>query len=221
MNKIKDIREKVEHILSPLKPAHEINSFLFLKRSNSSERLLTYYLVYFLFSELLKYKNIGQFEKIAWSFPVYYKDKLFAIEHRKFGVGVFVSDPETDSKDADELIIKINSAIKIAIPFFDTIAEKAVRRSELNINNRNGELFERFVYLRKLYNKEQNLYKKKERTNSYKNQRNKIRKINNHKKSWENTFLQFKSSCNFLYRSVLQLDRALIYSPRNNSRRSE
>ena len=161
MTKIDEIRKKVEDILHPLKPAMDINSFLYYPRPITDKKLSTYYLVYFLFGELLGYKNLGQFEKIAWSFPVRYKDKLFTIDHRKFGVGVFVPNPETDSNEAEELIEKINSAIKISRPFFDLVAEKAVASSELNVINRNEELYNRFIYLKKQYSKEYKLYLKK------------------------------------------------------------
>jgi hypothetical protein len=41
--------------------------------------------VYFLLVDLLGFKNLGTFEKIAWSVPVDFEGRAFLIEHRKAG----------------------------------------------------------------------------------------------------------------------------------------
>ena len=111
IEKYKDIALKR---LYPIKPADDKTEakkgFLFSAvRSDAGRSLPDYYLIYFLFSDLLGFKNLGQFEKIAWSFPIDYNGKAFLIEHRKFGVGVFVQDKEKDEKLAEEITKKINS----------------------------------------------------------------------------------------------------------------
>ncbi len=157
-------------ILSPIKPADEKTSandkFLFTAhRSQAGNELLEYYLIYFLLNDLLGFKNLGRFEKIAWSFPIDYKGRAFLIEFRKFGVGVFVQDSKKDEKDAKEIVKKINGAIKSARPFYDYLAEEAVRQSKFNIENNNQELYRRLEYLLSLYKKE---YKKYIKNNGYK-----------------------------------------------------
>jgi hypothetical protein len=145
-------------ILSPIKCADDTTSapkdFLFTaKRSEWSSKLPPYYLIYFLFDDLLKFKNLGQFEKLAWSFPIDYEGKAFLIEHRKFDVGVFINDI-SDEPAAKIIATKINGAVKKIRPFFSHIAEQAVLSSELNVVNNNRSLYSRYAYLRKLYNAE-------------------------------------------------------------------
>lgn len=143
-------------ILSPIRPVDDNTQaqkdFLFTAvRSNASKDLKEYYLIYFLFADLLKFENIGRFEKIAWSFPIDYNGKAFLVEYRKFGVGVFVQDKIEDEKDAEIIVRKINGAIKSARPFFDYIAEQSINGSGLNILNYNEILQERCLYLKDLY----------------------------------------------------------------------
>lgn len=149
--------------LSPIKPIDDKTiakkDFLFSAvRSDSGRKLADYYLVYFLFADLLGFKNLGQFEKVAWSFPIDYNGKAFLIEHRKFGVGVFVQDKEKDEVIAEEITKKINSAVKSIKKYYDYIAEKAVLGSKFNVVNNNRQLFQRFDYLLKLYKEEYNKY---------------------------------------------------------------
>ena len=105
-----------------------------------------YYLVYFLLVDLLGFKNLGQFEKISWSVPIDYQGKAFLIEHRKFGVGVFVHDLDKDEGAALDIVTHIKKATKAAEPFFDWLADKAVEASSVNVTNNSDTLFARFTY---------------------------------------------------------------------------
>ncbi|EXZ22140.1 hypothetical protein M086_4133, partial [Bacteroides fragilis str. S13 L11] len=112
---------KALQILSPIKPVDKntiaTKDFLLrARRSRASYDLPLYYLVYFLFAELLDFENLGQFEKVAWSFPIDYKGRAFLIEFRKFGIGVFVQDIERDEDDAAQIVKRINGAVKCARP---------------------------------------------------------------------------------------------------------
>lgn len=163
MIEIEKFKEKALKILSPIKPADDDTeaekNFLFkARRSNASKLLPEYYLIFFLFPDLLGFKNLGKFEKIAWSFPIDYKGKAFLIEYRKFGVGIFIHDQENDEKDALEISNKINGAVKSIRPFYDHIAEQAVNISEFSVNNNNQQLFKRFDFLLKLYKTEYGKY---------------------------------------------------------------
>lgn len=148
-------KAKALSILHPIKQIDDNtqakNDFLFTaKKSNASKNLPDYYLIYLLFSKLLEFKNLGRFEKIAWSFPIDYNGKAFLIEYRKFGVGVFVQDKD-DENDAAEIAKKISGAVKCARPFFDKIANDAIHSTSLNIINHNELLYERCVFLKTQY----------------------------------------------------------------------
>ena len=72
--------------LFPIKPVDENTEtkkdFLFsATRSDAGRHLPDYYLVYFLFSDLLGFKNLGKFDKVAWSFPIDFNGKAFLIEY--------------------------------------------------------------------------------------------------------------------------------------------
>ncbi|MEY1639244.1 hypothetical protein [Tenuifilum osseticum] len=162
---IEKYKQTALKILTPIKPADKNtlakDNFLFTaERSNAGRGLSEYFLVYFLFNNLLGFKNLGKSEKIAWSFPIDYKGKAFLIEYRKFGVGVFVQDKDKDEVEAEEIVKKVNGAIKSIRPFYDYLAEEAVKKSEFNIVNNNQRLYDRFLYLKSLYKKERKKYLK-------------------------------------------------------------
>jgi len=95
---IDQIRAAVQAAITPLKAATSETkadkNFLFdAKRTDAGRSLPPYYLVYFLLVDLLAFRNIGQFEKVAWSVPVEYKGRAFLIEHRKFRAGDLRSGP--------------------------------------------------------------------------------------------------------------------------------
>jgi len=160
---IEKYKQTALKLLTPIKPIDnntlkKDNFFFTAERSNAGRELQEYFLVYFLFNDLLGFKNLGKFEKIAWSFPIDYKGRAFLIEYRKFGIGVFVQDKYKDENDAIEIVKKINRAIKNIKPFYDHLAEEAVKKSEFNIVNHNKRLYDRFHYLHSLYKKERKKY---------------------------------------------------------------
>ncbi|MBV8924389.1 MAG: hypothetical protein JOZ74_03365 [Bradyrhizobium sp.] len=150
------IRTLARRALGPVLPATKTTeaepNFLFdAKRSEAGRDLPPYYLVYFVLVELLGFSNLGKFEKVSWSIPLDYHGRAFLIEHRKFGVGIFVRDPATDEAAATEIVIYIKRATKAAEPFFDWLADEALRKSALNVVNNSGSLFERFTFFRDAY----------------------------------------------------------------------
>lgn len=163
--KIQKYKEIALKILSPIKTIDEKTkaekNFLFsAKRCPTSNKLPDYYLVYFLFADLLEFKNLGQFEKIAWSFPIEYNEKAFLIEYRKFGIGIFVNNIEQDQGEANEIVNKIIKAVKAIKLYYNYVAEEGVKKSEINVNNYNFDLFERFSYLKDLYKIQYSKYEK-------------------------------------------------------------
>lgn len=148
----KFIRERVLRVIKPIKPATESTQaekdFLFsAKRTQAGRSLPPYYLVYFLFVDLLGFKNLGKFEKISWSVPIDYRGRAFLIEHRKFGLGIFASDSAEDEAAAGEITILTHKGVKAARPYFDYIAQQAVSDSKVNVLNNSSDLYDRFVFL--------------------------------------------------------------------------
>ncbi len=128
-------------------------------RTNGGRTLPEYYLVYFLLVDLLGFPNMGQWEKSAWNVPIRYRGRLYGVEHRKMGLGVFaptldpharMSGPPTAEAEADakEIAARITRAVKVAEPYFEWRAEQAASTSQLNVLNKSDWLFERYEFFR-------------------------------------------------------------------------
>jgi hypothetical protein len=151
-----EIKAAATKAIAPLKPADRgtpaAKDFLFAaKRTDAGRSLPPYWLVYFLLVDLLGFRNVGQFEKVAWSVPVDLNGKLFLIEHRKFGLGIFAGALLEDEREAKEVARLIKRGVKAAGPYFAWRAEEAAKASKLNVLNRAAELFERFEFFAKAY----------------------------------------------------------------------
>jgi hypothetical protein len=139
--KFEELKGKVLHALQPIKAA-DANTradkhFLFnAQRTNAGRSLPPYQLVYFLLHDLLKFRDLGRFEKVAWSIPIEFNGKAFLIEHRKFGVGVFAGNLDQDEYDTQQIVKRIQKATKIATPYFEWLANQAVSESKLNVKNK-------------------------------------------------------------------------------------
>lgn len=152
------VRDAARRALGPVLPVSSSSiaekDFLFTaKRSDASRDLPPYYLIYFVLVDLLGFENLGQFEKVAWSVPVDYQGRAFLIEHRKFGVGVFVHDLEKEESDAREIVKFIKKAVKAAEPYFDWLADEALQSSKLNVVNNSASLFDRFAFFQTEFRK--------------------------------------------------------------------
>jgi hypothetical protein len=150
-------RDAAQRAINPLKPADTSTKapsqdFLFsAARSDAGRKLPPYYLVYFLLVELLGFENLGQFEKVSWSIPVDLDGVAYLIEHRKFGVGVFVQNKESDEPQAQRIVSLVTKGVRVAAPFFKWMAETAVHNSKVNVENVSNKLFARFLYFRDEY----------------------------------------------------------------------
>jgi hypothetical protein len=148
------VRNAARRAIDPIKPADASTQtpaadFLFdAQRSDAGRSLPPYYLVYFLLVELLGFKNLGQFEKVAWSIPIDLDGVAYIIEHRKMGVGVFVQNKEKDEPEARRIVSLIKKGVKAAAPFFKWMAETAIQDSKLNVRNVSDRLFARYLYFR-------------------------------------------------------------------------
>lgn len=160
--------------LGDIKPAgpsqgdDESHALMMASRTNGGRDLPPYYLVYFLLVDLLGFANLGQSEKVAWIVPIRYLGRLYSIEHRKMGPGIFAPTYKQDlrkigravasgipsneaEQDAAEICKLINKAVAEAEPYFEWRAEQAVSDSKLNVTNNSNWLFERYEYLRDEY----------------------------------------------------------------------
>src|SRR5690554_1601832 len=126
-------------------------------RTHGGRDLPQYYLVYFLLIDFLGFPSMGKWEKSAWTIPIRYRGKLYGIEHRKMGLGVFApnldplamksgspsTEAEVDAKEITTLIIK---AVSVAEPYFKWRAEQAASTSLFNVLNKSDPLFERYEF---------------------------------------------------------------------------
>ena len=109
---IESLRKKIQQILHPIASALEKGTkaekdFLFTaERTDAGRALPPYYLVYFLFVNLLSYKNLGRFEKVAWSIPIDYNGTAYLLEHRKLGMGLFALDKMNQEAECQEIVKK-------------------------------------------------------------------------------------------------------------------
>jgi hypothetical protein len=120
-------------------------------------------LVYFLLVDLIGFPSMGQWEKSAWTVPIRYRGRLYGVEHRKMGLGVFaptidptarMSRPPSVEAEADamEIAALITKAVKAAGPYFEWRAEQAASTSELNVLNKSDWLYKRYEYFRDRFN---------------------------------------------------------------------
>ena len=131
------LREECLELISPVKPIHADTQarkdFLFTgQRTNAGRELAAPYLVYFLMVDLLGFRDLGKWEKVAFSIPIDFNDKAFLIDHRKMGLGVFAQDGD-DEPDAEQIVALVNEAVRHSIPYFDWLADKAQSESRLNV----------------------------------------------------------------------------------------
>lgn len=154
--KIETVRRRVLRTLAPIKPVDweargSRDLPMNMRRLASSGELPHYYLIYLLLVDLLGFENLGRWEKVAWSIPMDFNGCTFLMEHRKFGVGLFSADPPNEDDHAKEIVQRIWKAVRLAGPFFDTLAKGAIERSDVNVANESEGLLGRYEYLLTLF----------------------------------------------------------------------
>ncbi|MEX3960476.1 hypothetical protein [Trinickia sp. EG282A] len=162
------IREAVIAAIGDIVPAgppvshDEAKCFFLSSWTEAGRDLPPYYLVYFLLIDLLGFPHLGQWEKVAWAVPVRLRGKLYGVEHRKMGIGIFApnSDPsatrstkpnEEAEGDAREICRLLKRAVAIAEPYFEWRARTAAKGPDINVINRGGVLFERYRFFREQF----------------------------------------------------------------------
>lgn len=162
---IRRIREIALKTLGALEPAGqpkspaEARGIFLSSRTDGGRDLPPYYLVYLLLVDLLGFRNLGQSEKVAWSVPVRFQGRLYVVEYRKMGLGIFAptlnadagfNAPPTEQAEADARAIAalIKRAVTAAEPYFEWRAEQAAGGHEVNVVNNSSWLFERYELFR-------------------------------------------------------------------------
>lgn len=148
-----DIEKLKTNILKTIHPICTADQNYVFQRTDAGRNLPQYYLIFFLFVDLLKFKWFGKHEKIAWSIPIEYKGKIFIIEYRKMGLGIFAKDAKKEEHEAEEIVKLIKKAIKKAEPYFLFIVQNALKKSEISVMNKSSWLYERYLYFLKEYKK--------------------------------------------------------------------
>lgn len=143
------IEAQARKAVFPLAPA-DANAAFWGDRSSVGRSLPPYYLVYFLLVKLLKFKNVGRFEKVAFSIPVQIDGAVLMVEYRKSGLGIFIKDA-ADEAAAKEVAKRIHAGVRAAQKYFEALADAAAKGSALNVENNARELFERFIYFADRY----------------------------------------------------------------------
>lgn len=171
-------RDAARKALGPLAPAGDPRSsdesrcLMLSSRTNAGRELPSYYLVYFLLVDLLEFPHLGRWEKTAWNVPVRLNGRLYGIEHRKMGLGVFApaSDPtatrsgtptEQQEDDAREIVALVRRAVIAAEPYFEWRAEQAASGTQLNVLNRSPGLFSRYEFFRDRFLELNNEYQRR------------------------------------------------------------
>jgi hypothetical protein len=143
------IEARARRAIAPLTAADE-SAAINGTRSNAGRSLPPYYLVYFLMVKLLGFKNMGQWEKVAWAIPATINGTTLMIEYRKMGLGIFIKDAG-DEGAAEAAAKCIHAGVKAAEPYFEYLADAAAKGSALNVKNNARELYERFTYFSDCY----------------------------------------------------------------------
>jgi hypothetical protein len=146
---IEKIRLQTLAVIKPLQQAGEqIRLLEGRKRTDAGRSLPHYYFVYFLLVDLLGFHDSGMDEKVAWSVAVDYGGHIATIEHRKMGLGIFSAAMPQDETAAEEIVQAITRGVKVAMPYFNDIATRALQLSKVNVHNRSRWLFEKYHWFR-------------------------------------------------------------------------
>lgn len=151
---IATLRENVRAAMEPRKPSRKFDSYTYGNhRTDAGRTLPAHYLVYFLLVELLRFRDLGREEKVAWSIPVEMDGRPAFADHRKFGVGIFTTGTQEGEEATERIARLIRRGVDMAAPFFDHLAAQAASRSQLNVTNDSGWLFNRYDFLRTEFHK--------------------------------------------------------------------
>lgn len=188
---------------------------LFLSsRSNGGRSLPHYYLVYLLLVDFLGFPHSGQGEKVAWSVPVHYQSRLYVVEHRKMGLGIFepqhdqsknTNSPVTEQgeRDSVEICNLIRRAVEIANPYFQWRAELQAKGSQLNVVNHSSWLFDRYAFFKSEADRLRHEYKTKIEKKDFSAARDENKRSHWHAQSAIEAFFSWTEHA-FIHLAILQ-----------------
>jgi len=150
-DELKKVQSAARGAIRPIRPDDDStiaaeNFLLTAQQTRAGRDLPDYFLVYFLLVDLLGFRNLGRFEKVAWSIPIDFCGRAFLIEYRKFGLGLFAQNAQQEESDARDIVSLISKGVEVARPFFEWLAEEATKDSSVNVINKSDELFNRYKF---------------------------------------------------------------------------
>lgn len=146
---VEDVRKRAFRAIAPLKSSSD--PCFFGMRTDAGRDLPYYYLVYFLLVDLLEFHHIGRDEKVAWSIPVDFNGRLYVIEYRKMGLGVFTQGGSESEEDAKQIVRLIKKGVRDAQRYFEWRSDQALKSPEVNVNNDSVDLFGRYEFMLGLF----------------------------------------------------------------------
>lgn len=103
-----------------------------------------YYLVFLMMVDLLKYEYLGPAEKVSYIIPFDFEGVRCSVAHQKFGMRLWCGEEQ----DGEAIYKVIRKGIKAAKPYFLWRAEKASTSSNLNLESKCPQLWEKYEFLR-------------------------------------------------------------------------
>ena len=162
---IEGIKTRTIRAISPLKSTSA--PCFFGTRTDAGRSLPDYYLVYFTLVDLLGFRYVGRGEKVAWSIPVDFEGRVYVIEHRKLGLGVFSSGGIDREEDAKAIVQLVKRGVNAARPYFERRADQALKGPKVNVHNDSVDLFDRYEFFLGMFETKRNKTGKKRSAGSY------------------------------------------------------
>ncbi|NHO43108.1 hypothetical protein GOB83_13145 [Acetobacter fabarum] len=103
-----------------------------------------YYLVFFLFVDLLGFKYLGPFEKVAYIIQLDFEGQQYSIVYAKFGMRIECSE----GGNPEAVYAAVKRGIKAARPYYLWRAKEASTTSNLNLESKCPQLWEKYVFLK-------------------------------------------------------------------------
>ncbi len=137
-------RDNVLRAIAPIKPlqkkgghSHEVAVFKGIPHEN-------YYLIFMLLVDLLKYKYVGPFEKLAYAIPIEYNGLRYFVNYAKFGMRI----EYPKGGDPEAVFSALKRGMKAAKPYYLWRAEQASTTSNLNLISKCPPLWEKYLFLK-------------------------------------------------------------------------
>jgi len=152
---LETVREMARRAISPIKSADdgdqaEPSSFRMV-RTVAGDKLPPHYLIYFLLVDVLGFRSVGPYEKMAWSLTIDFEGVRYTIAHVKSGLRLFAQDGKEWEKPARRIVGLIHRGVSLATPIFRWMAKDAVFASRINVRNVGRKLFERYTFFRDIF----------------------------------------------------------------------